>query len=101
MNKVAKSRKDRYVAKGNDLVEAKRSMHLTTRERKLVAYMVSCISPYDDDFKEYRYTAGKKSDGSGAELDEFIAFAIKIVMQGTNSAEAPRIKDLRCIALAT
>ena len=55
MNKVAKSRKDRYVAKGNDLVEAKRSMHLTTRERKLVAYMVSCISPYDDDFKEYRF----------------------------------------------
>ena len=30
-------------------------MHLTTRERKLVAYMVSCISPYDDDFKEYRF----------------------------------------------
>ncbi len=58
-------------------------------------------STTDDDFKEYRYTAGKKSDGSGAELDEFIAFAIKIVMQGTNSAEAPRIKDLRCIALAT
>ena len=56
MNKVAKSRKDRYVAKGNDLVEAKRSMHLTTRERKLVAYMVSCISPYDDDFKEFETT---------------------------------------------
>ena len=55
MNKIAKSRKDRYVAKGNDLIEAKRSMHLTTRERKLVAYMVSCISPYDDDFKEYRF----------------------------------------------
>jgi len=58
-------------------------------------------STTDDDFKEYRYTAGKKSDGSGTELDEFIAFAIKIVIQGTNSAEAPRIKDLRCIALAT
>ncbi|WDE96044.1 replication initiation protein [Lentisphaera profundi] len=63
MNKVVKSRKDRYVAKGNDLVEAKRSMHLTTRERKLVAYMVSCISPYDDDFKEYRFP-----------IEEFIQF---------------------------
>ena len=58
-------------------------------------------STTDDDFKEYKYTAGKKSDGTGEELDEFIAFAVKIVMQGTNSAEAPRIKDLRCIALAT
>jgi len=55
----------------------------------------------DDDFKEYKYTAGKKSDGSGTDLDEFIAFAVKIVIQGSNSAEAPRIKDLRCIALAT
>ena len=46
-----------------------------------------------DDFKEYEYTAN--------DLDEFIAFSIKIVMQGTNSAEPPRIKDLRAIALAT
>ena len=30
-------------------------MPLTTRERKLVAYMVSCISPYDDDLKEYTF----------------------------------------------
>ena len=34
-------------------------------------------------------------------LSEFIAFAIKIRMQGTNCAEPPRIKDLRAIALAT
>ena len=46
-----------------------------------------------DDFKEYEYTANN--------LDEFIAFSIKIVMQGTNSSEPPRIKDLRAIALAT
>ena len=46
-----------------------------------------------DDFKEYEYTAN--------DLDEFIAFSIKIVMQGTNSAEPPRIKDLRAIALST
>ena len=35
------------------------------------------------------------------DLDEFIAFSIKIRMQGTNSSEVPRIKDLRAIALAT
>ena len=46
-----------------------------------------------DDFKEYEYTANN--------LDEFIAFSIKIVMQGNNSSEPPRIKDLRAIALAT
>ena len=46
-----------------------------------------------DDFKEYEYTAN--------DLDEFIAFSIKIIMQGTNSAEPPRIKDLRAIALST
>ena len=46
-----------------------------------------------DDFKEYQYTANN--------LDEFIAFSIKIVMQGTNTSEPPLIKDLRAIALAT
>ena len=50
-------------------------------------------STTDDDFKEYKYTAGKKSDGTGEELDEFIAFAVKIVMQGTNSAEV--LQELR------
>ena len=34
-------------------------------------------------------------------LEEFISFAIKIRMQGTNSSEVPRVKDLRAIALAT
>ena len=47
----------------------------------------------DSDFKEYEYTAN--------DLAEFIAFSVKIVMQGTNSSEPPRIKDLRAIALAT
>jgi len=46
-----------------------------------------------DDFIEREYSV----DG----LSEFIAFAIKIRMQGTNSCEPPRIKDLRAIALAT
>ena len=46
-----------------------------------------------DDFIEYEYTQN--------DLEEFIAFAIKIRMQGTNSSEPPRLKDLRAIALAT
>jgi hypothetical protein len=54
-----------------------------------------------DDFTEYQYTAGKKDDGTGSALNEFITFAIKIKMQGTNCAEVPRIKDLRALALAT
>ena len=54
-----------------------------------------------DDFQEYLYTGGVTDDGLGDPLDEFSSFAIKIVMQTTNSAEPPRIKDLRAIALAT
>ena len=46
-----------------------------------------------EDFIERQYTV----EG----LSEFIAFAIKIRMQGTNTSEVPRIKDLRAIALAT
>jgi hypothetical protein len=54
-----------------------------------------------EDFQEYLYTGGVTDDGLGDPLDEFSSFAIKIVMQTTNSAEPPRIKDLRAIALAT
>ena len=54
-----------------------------------------------DDFQEYQYTAGIKDDGSGQSLPSFISFAIKIVMKGTQSCEAPRIKDFRATALAT
>ena len=50
-------------------------------------------STTSDDFIEYEYSAN--------DLEEFIAFAIKIRMQGVNSAEPPRIKELRAIALAT
>ena len=53
-----------------------------------------------DNFTEYLYTAGVNDEGLGAPLDEFIAFQIKIVLKGTNSAEVPRIKDLRAVALA-
>ena len=54
-----------------------------------------------DDFQEYSFSAGIKDDGIGDALDEFISFQIKIVMQGTDAANPPRIKDLRAIALAT
>ena len=53
------------------------------------------------DFQDYIYTAGVTDDGLGAPLDSFISFAIKIVMQSTNSAEPPRIKEFRALALAT
>ena len=53
------------------------------------------------DFQEYEFTAGVSDEGIGNPLQEFIAFQIKIIMQGTNCAEPPRIKALRCLALGT
>lgn len=53
--------------------------------------VVNSSTTYND-FIEREYTANN--------LEEFIAFAIKLRMRGTNSAEPPRIKDLRAIALA-
>ena len=53
-----------------------------------------------DDFQEYVFSAGVTDDGIGQPLDEFISFSIKIVMQGTNMSEPPRLKDLRALALA-
>ena len=53
------------------------------------------------DFSDYVYTAGVTDDGIGTPLDEFISFQIKIVMQGTNSSEPPRITELRALALVT
>ena len=55
----------------------------------------------EGDFRDYSFTAGVTDDGIGDPLDEFIALQIKIVMQGTNSAKPPRIKDFRTIALVT
>ena len=54
-----------------------------------------------NDFQEYQYTAGVSDDGIGDPLSEFIAFQIKIIMTGTNTAEPPRLKSLRIIALGT
>jgi len=58
-------------------------------------------SDTQNSFIELRYNAGIKDDGLGTSLDAFIAFAIKIVMQTSNAADAPRIRDLRVTALAT
>ena len=55
----------------------------------------------EDDFQDYIYSAGVTDDGIGTPLDEFISFQIKIIMQGTNCAEPPRLKDFRVLALAT
>ena len=55
----------------------------------------------EEDFKEYIFTAGVTDDGLGTPLDEFVAFQIKVIMQGTNCAEPPRIKDFRVMALVT
>ena len=60
-----------------------------------------CTFASGSDFQDYVYTAGVKDDGQGESLGEFSQFAIKIVMQGTNAAQPPRIRDLRIIALAT
>ena len=61
------------------------------------------IQPSADvnDFQDYVYTAGVTDEGIGTPLPEFISFQIKIIMQGTNCAEPPRIKDFRTLALAT
>ena len=43
-------------------------------------------------FKEYEFTAD--------DLNEFSAFAVKIVGQGTNTCVVPMVSALRCIAIA-
>ena len=50
------------------------------------------------DYKEYKYFVGKNSVGAGTELAEFVSFAIKIVLQGTNSSLPPMVKDFRALA---
>ena len=61
-------------------------------------YAESNSEYYDED---HPIMEGVTDDGIGDPLDEFIALQIKIVMQGTNSARPPRIKDFRTLALVT
>ena len=55
----------------------------------------------ETDFQEYEFTTGVTDDGIGEPLSEFSQFQIKIVMQGTDAANPPLLKDLRILALAT
>ena len=60
----------------------------------------STNNPSDEDreiFRQYEYLPG----GIGGTLPDFTQFQVKIVMIGTNTAKAPKIKDLRVIALVT
>ena len=50
------------------------------------------VSSNPGEFKEYVYTADN--------IGSFTAFSIKLVMRGGNSAQVPRIRDFRGIALA-
>ena len=56
------------------------------------------VSKTRSDFKEYSYFAGQNSLGIGTELPEYIALAIKVVFQTSNSSLPPMIKDFRTIA---
>ena len=53
------------------------------------AYVSASLST--NEYKEYQYTADN--------LEEFETYRIKIVMAGTNQAQAPKIKNLRTLAL--
>ena len=54
-----------------------------------------------NNFVEFKYTAGVNDSGVGDPLQDFQQFQFKIVMQGTDAANPPRIMNLRGIALAT
>ena len=60
----------------------------------------TAISLTPSDFQEYEFTAGVKDDGfTNDPLVDFIQFSIKIILQGTNAAQVPKLKNLRIIAL--
>ena len=46
----------------------------------------------DNEFYEYQFTIDQ--------LSPFVGYQIKMVMNGTNEAKSPRLKDIRTIALA-
>ena len=52
-----------------------------------------------DNYREYVYTAGVTDEGIGVPLDEFIGFSVKIVLQCTNSANVPKLKEFRALAM--
>lgn len=54
---IQKIRKDREacVIKANKLIQESR-FNLSTQQQKMVLYLISKITPYDDDFEEYEFT---------------------------------------------
>ena len=46
----------------------------------------------ENEFRDYQFSVDN--------VPQFTGFKIKIVMNGTNEAKAPKLKDLRVIALA-
>jgi len=61
---------------------------------------ITVASSVSGEFKEYEYTAGITDEGIGDSLEEYTSFQVKIVLQGTNSADVPKLKDFRALALA-
>ena len=65
------------------------------------------VSTNANDYRELIFAPGENGIASnqisytsdGVSYDTFRSFAIKIVMAGTNSADVPKIRDLRAIAL--
>lgn len=55
------------VTQSNNLIEARHSKPLTSREQKIVLTMVSMIEPSDDDFKNYRISIREFSEMLGLE----------------------------------
>ena len=49
-------------------------------------------SSNENEFLDYQYSID--------DLDQFSGFVIKIVMNGTNEAFTPKLRDLRVVALA-
>ena len=48
------SQRDAMVVKSNDLIQRSR-FHLTLQQQKIVLYLISHITPYDDEFKLYDF----------------------------------------------
>ena len=61
---------------------------------------VTTPSSVRGEYKEYVYTAGITDEGIGDSLDEYTSFQVKIVLQGTNSADVPKLREFRALALA-
>jgi len=60
-------------------------------------YQQGSVAPDERNFREYTYLIG----GDNGDMDAFMQYQVKLVMNSTNTATPPLFKDLRVIALAT